>query len=496
MPVQIRRAHKNARRNGKILVLMAILLPVLCGFVGLVVDSSMLMVEYRSMQHVSDAAASAAAMALYQGDSSTVARNAAIESVHVHNNCPSATVTVNIPPTSGAYSGNSSYAEVIVSRQIETYFVQVLGSASMQSVRTRSVAGTDDATAGSAVVVLDPDPPNITVNTLGLLTVSVPPVQLGGFECLGVGQLKVDGAVLVNSEWGGVDENGDPAGESAAPPWGIDCMPILPLTKLRARDIRVVGGVDDEDNFGHFTSGKASPLRAGKLPVPDPYKSLPVPTLSSDSTNVSSTNYGGKTIVSVPLLPLFVTTLHPGVYDWINVVSGNVVFEPGIYIIRSKNPLTQLSLSVVAGNVTAEGVMFYITNSPAYSPASGAPDNSDGETDAPGYGLSSILPSTVITGLLGSSYSGLDDPGSPFDGMLIYQRRWDRRPIVFACEHLILGGTIKGSVYAKWASVWFAAQGTYDMSFVAGSMRMINVLACTIAPTTLLPSAKDVYLVE
>lgn len=487
---------RRSRRNGKILVLMALLLPTLCAFVGLVLDSSMLMVEYRSLQHASDCAASAAAMALYQGESPSAARSAAIDCVKIQNGFSSANVVVNIPPTSGPYTGNSNYAEVVCTRTVGTYFIQVLGSDSLQTVRTRSVAGTDDATAGTAVVVLDPDPPNITVNTLGLLTVSVPPVQLGGLECLGLGQLKIDGAVLVNSEWGGVDENGDPAGDSLGPPWGIDCMPILPLTKLRARDIRVVGGVDDEDNYGHFTAGKASPLRAGKLPVPDPFRDLPVPTLSSDPTNVSTTNHGGKTIVGVPLLPLLTTTLEPGVYEWINVVSGNVVFEPGIYIIRSKNPVTQLSLSVLAGTVTAEGVMFYITNSASYSPTSGGPDSSDGETEAPGYSLSTILPSTVITGILGSSYSGLDDPGSPYDGMLIYQRRWDRRPIVFACENLVLGGTMAGTVYAKWASIWFAAQGTYDMKFVSGSMRFVNVLACTIAPTTLLAPAKDVYLVE
>ncbi|MGE3317210.1 MAG: pilus assembly protein TadG-related protein, partial [Planctomycetaceae bacterium] len=256
---------------------MAVILPILCGFVGLVVDSSMMMVEYRSLQHATDCAATAAAMALYRGDSAAVARNAAIECIRDRNGFASAIIDVNIPPISGPYAGQSSYAEVISSREIETYFIQVLGSESMQTVRTRSVAGRDDATAGGAVVVLDPDPPNVTVNTLGLMTVSVPPVQLGGLECLGLGQLKIDGALLVNSKWGGVDENGDPAGESAGLPWGVNCTPILPLTKVRARDIRVVGGVCDEDNNGHFVAGKASPLRCGKLPVPDPFADLPVP---------------------------------------------------------------------------------------------------------------------------------------------------------------------------------------------------------------------------
>ncbi len=65
--------------------------------------------------------------------------------------------------------------------------------------------------------------------------------------------------------------------------------------------------------------------------------------------------------------------MTPGVYDWIQVVSGKVVFNPGVYIIRSVNPVTQIGLSVLAGQVSANGVMFYITNTTTYSATSGAP---------------------------------------------------------------------------------------------------------------------------
>jgi hypothetical protein len=487
-------------RQGKILVFMAILLPVLCGYIGFVLDGSLMMAEHRSAQHVCDAAATAAAMALYRGEGDTAARSQAEQWIKSHNNLADAVVETSIPPASGDYVGRSGYVEVVVRQPIRTRFIQVFGTSPDQTVRARSVAGPDSSTVNAAIVILDPQVPDIAVDTssiaaLAIPALSLPAAHVGGIECLGLGQCRVDGAVLVNSEWGGVDEDGQPAGVSNGPPWGINCTPILPLTKLVARDIRVVGGVDDPDNYGHFVSGEPSPLRANALAVPDPYRELPVPTTASDPNNVSATSRGGVLVTGLPLIGPPVH-LQPGVYDWIQVTSGIAVFEPGIYIIRGKHPISQLSLAMIAGTVNAEGVMFYITNSTGYSSASGTPDSNDGETVAPGQSTPSLLPSVVITSLINSSISGLDDPDSPFDNVLIYQRRWDRRPIIFACQHLILGGTLQGSVYAKWAQVWFAGQGVYDLSFVAGSMRIANVLGITISPSHPLPPARDIFLVE
>ncbi len=63
--------------------------------------------------------------------------------------------------------------------------------------------------------------------------------------------------------------------------------------------------------------------------------------------------------------------MQPGVYDWIEIISGNVTFAPGIYIITGANPLTGVGLSILGGTVTANGVLFYITNSTSFDPSSG-----------------------------------------------------------------------------------------------------------------------------
>jgi hypothetical protein len=318
-------------------------------------------------------------------------------------------------------------------------------------------------------------------------------------------------------------------------------MPVLPTTRVQARDVRVAGGVDDPANYQNFEEAERSPLQANRLPVPDPFDDLPVPSEANDATNVKPTAHdpGHVVVVSLgpaslhpsllddvldevleplgpvwrpiieplvepvidPLLESLLTppALTPGVYESITVLSlGEVRFDPGVYIIRNKNPDTQKSLSIIGGWVKADGVMFYITDSAGYDGSSGEPDAGD-EVDAPPENeLVSSQPSVYIAPILpGSSISGLDDADSPFDGMLIYQRRLDRRPIVLAAVKLVGGGNISGTIYSKWGhTVFQGGLGTYDLRFVSGSMRVVTAFDSTIAPSQLLPPARDVLLVE
>jgi Flp pilus assembly protein TadG len=481
-------------RAAGVLVILAIALPMLVGIAGLVLDTSLLFAAHRNLQSAADAAATTAAMTIYQGGSVSDATTAATTAIQSDNSLPDATVAVKVPPTSGPYAGNASYAQVVVTRKVGTFLIQVLGGSSMQTVQATSTSGAQAATAGAALVLLDPNPPGITVNLAPVapLSLTLPPI-LGGLQVLGLGQLRVNGAVLDNNQWGGVDQNGNPAGSGAAPPYAASGTPLVSLTNVAAQDIRVVGGVDNPNNFSSTTSGQPSPLRCNALPVPDPYSGVPAPTTAADSANVSATNYGGVTVIGLPLLPAKV--FNPGVYDWIEIVSGSVTFNPGVYIIRGVNPITHIGLNVIAGTVTAKGVMFYITNSTGYSPASGAPDSGDGNATPPS-GSGTLLPSVVIASLLGSTYTGLNDSNSPFNGLLFYQRRVDRRPIVLADETLILGGTLSGTLYAKYGQTIFAASGTYNLKFATGSMLCLSVLQCTLSPSQLMPPAMDVYLVQ
>lgn len=489
-----RRDERRAdNRAGKVLVLFAVLLPAMLAVTGLIIDGGILQGTYRSTQHVSDAAATAAARNLQRGVTEIEAINTAEQFVQTWNGLGSANVAVNIPPATGLYAGDTNCVEVEVTQRADTHFFGFVGGDSAVEVQTRSVAGLKPSTAGAAIVVLDPDPPALSVPPLPGILPALPSL-IGGFEIEGLGTVRVDGAVLVNTEWGGFDEDGNAVGSSAPPPFAIASINLLTPQRLRARDIRVVGGVDNPNAYGNFVIGDPSPLVAGRLAVPDPLLNLPVPTTASDPVNVNATLRGGVNIVGLPLLGL--QTLNPGVYDWIQVTSGRVRFNPGIYIIRSVNPVTQIALNFLAGEIEARGVMFYITNSPGYTAASGLPDANDGSTAPPAPGVLTLLPSAVINLALPTcDISGLNDPSSPFHGITIYQRRMDRRPIALVTG--LLGGPgVQGTVYAKWGHIILASRGNVNCSFVGGTVRIVTTLPTTIAPSQLLPPAQDVYLLE
>jgi hypothetical protein len=583
--------HGLLQREGKVLILLAILMPTLFGIVGLVLDGGLMMDEDRQLQHAADAAATAATADLRLGKDAATASATAVEIIQEGNLLPDATVEVHIPPISGPYAGVAGHVEVIVERSFQSRFMRVLDGIVDHTIQARAVAGLEDATVGAAIVVLDPNPadlaypttdevaaavdqaaiaedaaeqlgatellasvplvgpivsnlvgadvddlmPDIVANLLNDVVNAAPtfaaPTLTAGLEVEGLGQLIVDGAILVNNEWGGVDENGDPAGTAAGPPYGIACMPLLPTTRIVARDIRVVGGVDNQNYYLPFADGDSAPLQANRLPVLDPLRSLPVPSVSSDSDNVVTTIHDPADLVRVavpladattivnsvydglpgllqpifqplmePLAELLTTpVIEPGVYNSITVLSpvGGARFEPGIYIIRGTNPNTNISLSIL-GPVEAEGVLFYITDSADYNPTTGLPDAAETSDTTPPNPVASLLPSVVIAPLLaGAHITGLADPASPFNGMLVYQRRNDRRPIILEAQQLIGSGDISGTIYSKWGHTIFAAgAGTYDLRFVTGTMRVVTVTETTIAPADLFPPPQDIFLLE
>ena len=72
----------------------------------------------------------------------------------------------------------------------------------------------------------------------------------------------------------------------------------------------------------------------------------------------------------------------------------------------------------------------------------------------------------------------------------------DRRPILIVQENILGAGQMRGTVYSKWGHAILAGKGAYDARFVVGTMRLIALLDMQIRPSTLLPPAHDVYLVE
>ena len=297
----MRRWRHRSSRRGKVLVLVAVSMPAILAIVGLVFDAGLLLTNRQNIQHAADAASTAAAMDLLLENSVTTANSTASNYFKTLNGFGYGRVTTNIPPQSGPYVGNSAYVEVIGTIPYATQFMQCVGAAPQLQVEARSVAGYANSTAGAAIVVLNPTPSPVAVSPISSIVLPSFPAIVGGLEILGVGTLSVQGAVLVNTTWGGVDQNDNPAGSGQGPPYGISCTPGVSTTTLLATDIRVVGGVDKPSNYGSISKGQPSPLKAGALAVPDPLEDAPTPCTATDPADVSTTNYGG---VSVALLPL------------------------------------------------------------------------------------------------------------------------------------------------------------------------------------------------
>jgi hypothetical protein len=487
-----------ARRHGVVLVWLAMMLTVLLGAAGLVIDAGLMMATQRQAQNAADAAAIAAAHDLMYGKSPATATASAAAYAKQYNGFAGATVAVNTPPTSGIYAGIAGYVEVVVTAPLQTFMIHVLpGVSREQTVSARGVAGSESVTSGEGVICLRQD---------------VAP----GLSVTGGASLRVLGRVVVDSPGGGVDENGNPVTSYAGGNGSVACAAGGTLQDLSrgiyASDIRIVGGVDDPRFFHNYDANDPSGvLHCRQAVVADPLILLPTPTQNSEGTftaggvdptyrgepaatnqNHSPNDPSGMNYVRTnPVTGAPTLVLYPGIYGSISITGGSVEFKPGIYVISPKKNTTN-PLKITGGTVLAEGVMFYNTAN-SYNPNDGTPDVNDKEHSPPGN-TSDLGDGTQYWGEMqfnaGMHFKPIDTGGinanvyqdsrypgattglvriSPdFNGMLFYQRR--RNPRGMTVTGNASDGTLVGTIYAKWAHVEITGQGTYNAQFVIGTM--------------------------
>ena len=140
--------------SGGVLIVAALAMTGLMGFLALATDAGVLFRSRRNVQIAADAAAIAGAVNyLHHGSSSNAiaAAKAASSSNGATDGSGGATVTVNIPPTGGPNAGNPAFVEAIVSKQKSTIFMGIFGFKTM-NVNARAVAGTP--TYGQACIWL------------------------------------------------------------------------------------------------------------------------------------------------------------------------------------------------------------------------------------------------------------------------------------------------------------------------------------------------------
>lgn len=505
--LQSRLPGRGKRRAGTILVLMAALLVTLLGMLGLVIDAGIMMAQSRQAQNVADAAALAAAKALADGQNLAEARRVATSFiVSIHGHLPPTADDILSPPRSGPYAGVQGFVEVIARQDSNAYFIGFLpGMASTYSVSARAVAGFEVVAVSAAVAALDPNGrPGISVK--------------------GNGNLVVDGRIVVNSQGGGLDEDGNPINNG-----GSGVALSAGKNGVYGRAIDVVGGVDDPARFLPFDVGGPSPLRTGVLPEPDPLISIPIPVTSlgvdARRRGAVSINNGGASGLATDVARqnrvatvngesvaggLYTASrgdviLHPGIYQSIRVVGGRVFMIPGIYVIAGPSG-TAGSLDLSGGTVRANGVMFYVTGS-NYDAASGLPDSGDAaspppHTDGAALSTASLNASLNVSPIdttrynYGSLYNGAVPVSDEFDGIMLFQRRRNGNTISIGGQ--ASKGALRGAIYARWALVNVSGQGGFDAHFIVGRLDIAGNGTVNVEPMrgATVGRAGMLYLVE
>ncbi len=293
--------HKCHRDDGQILVMGVLVLTILLGMLGIIIDGGSYLQQRRQAQNAADAAALAAAAALHDGAPITTAISAAQEYASANgfdNGSVAGTVTVHIPPSSGPHQGNASYAEVIISEKPRTYFIQAVVPAA-NKIAGRGVAGFESGPPCAMCVLSAHAHQALSLSNNGNLTVN-------------------NGGVTVNSDQ-------------------ADAAALTNNASITATSIGVVGGTQQSNN-----SSFSPPPVHGITPLADPLAAVPVPSVGGGNLgSVSVTNNASRTI-------------SPGVYTNLTVSNnGRLTLNPGIYVVTGK--LDSNNHGILRGT----GVMIY-----------------------------------------------------------------------------------------------------------------------------------------
>lgn len=273
---------------GQAVVLVGLGLPVLLGGAGLGIDAGLQFTERRQAQVAADAAAYAAAVEIASNWSASDRATTAIAAARAYalangyDNATNNTVTVNIPPTSGAYVGDTAYAEVKISVTVNTAFIRIAGPQFQTvTVTARAVGGATGPPTPYAIIALS--------------TTASP-----AFSATGGAQITAEGAgILVNS--------------SAAT--AMSCTNSAQI-EVESGRLDVVGGAS-------VSCEVEPPVTTGARQLRDPLAYLARPDGSGLTT------YGAVSVTNGT------TTLDPGIYPSISVSgNGRIRMRPGTYVIK------------------------------------------------------------------------------------------------------------------------------------------------------------------
>ncbi|MBI3521788.1 MAG: hypothetical protein HY071_01655 [Chloroflexi bacterium] len=302
-----------AREDGQAIVMVAIFMLAMLFAVGLAIDSGQLFVAKRTQQEAADAAAFAGAVALYQGATTgsagtAVAAAVADATLNGYTTGGTTTVTVNNPPTSGTFSGNSAYVEVTITTSVRTSLVPQ--ESGLTTVRARGVAGNAPLNLGYAVIAVDQncDSGTATLSSNGSLLIT-------------------GGGIMINSCSATAGDNNGTVTLSPAGTYHTD----------------VVGNA----------TGSWPDLRTGRTVQPDPFAGYPKPSTTGLPT------YSPACSPAINQPGIYTSTFNSNC-DYV-LAPGNYIFKGGGISLGGNSSLCNGATCITPS--AAGGVFLFLTQS-------------------------------------------------------------------------------------------------------------------------------------
>jgi Flp pilus assembly protein TadG len=240
------RIHRDER--GQTIILVALSLPLLLGFVGIATDVGALFKDKRTLQTAADAAAVAGALNLNYGSAAITAAADKAAAANGYTNGSNG-VTTTVPATPqwqySNYKGVAGYVEVTITKPESTIFLSIFGHPSVP-VTARAVATTGGPGAG-CVYTLGQTGIGFDVN--GNVDLSAPKCGIN-VDSDATNAFRVNGNVTVDVSSigivGGFSKNGNVSMTPTTPSTGIvpysDPLSFLPAVSCTGTTSCTVGG--------------------------------------------------------------------------------------------------------------------------------------------------------------------------------------------------------------------------------------------------------------
>jgi len=404
------KSSRVVRRSERgVIILMATgIIFVLIAFLGLAFDVGFLQWQRRRAQTAADAAAMGGAWARALGGAVTAKGQASSAMNGFTDGASGISVTINNPPTVGAYTGDATAVEAIVSQDAPSYFSRILNWNSLP-VRARAVAklGFDQA----CVFALNPNQRD-AIKFTGTVNVS--------FGCGVVSESNDSRATTINGNATITMNNGATIASVGGTNLGSGTVLPAPST----------------DHLASGVNNPGDPLSGMAVPIPDA-----AAYCFDGTTMVTGQNCSG-------LSSLAGGSYGPGVYcGGITINSGvNVSFSPGVYILAGRPGLTINT----GGTVSGTGVTFYLTDT----------------TGWPCTGLNGSNGNAGAVTINGQATVHLSAPTvDPYAGMLLIEN-----PSITNVPHSDItagsGSTIDGVIYMPHTDLSFSGGSSTDAGYL------------------------------